>query len=92
MTFMANCEEMSDIVDIYHELDLSILKSDIPSSRPDTSPLVDSGASRTVCGETWASQWTGSMDFKDWPSPSSMNFKFGIGQSFPSLGEIILAG
>ena len=68
----------------------------LPSTKSDThdakevSPLIDSGASRTVCGREWPKAWTlCSVDIDTFLPPSSMKFRFGDGAAYDSDGEII---
>ena len=57
-------------------------------------PLIDSGASKTVVGESWIRMWMKLK--KDQPTPflttSSGTFRFGSQQKFPSMGQIIPMG
>ena len=56
-------------------------------------PLIDSGAAKSVCGVKWLTAWTrNQMNLLPKWIRSPTLFKFGSGQTFPSLGKALLTG
>ena len=57
-TLMTSCEEAPEMVEV-KSLDQPIFESDSLSSTMDILPLIDSGASRAVCGRERLTKWAG---------------------------------
>ena len=56
--------------------------------------VVDSGCSRTVCGELWMSSYLDSLSLRDRENvatkPSSYNFRFGVGKIYKSCHQLTI--
>ena len=91
MTFMTSVET-EIIPNPVSAFEASSAKSDNPGASLVT-PLIDSGAARTVCGKSWLLRWMrqGKTTLPQL-SPSSTEFRFGSGHLYRSLGCLILTG
>ena len=56
--------------------------------RSEGSGMLDSGASRTVCGSSWLTRWLHPTLFQDKVNSSAKTFRFGDGRLVKSMGSV----
>ena len=85
--YFTECSE-TDCVFLAEEQEMDLLKEAIGHC------VVDSGCSRTVCGELWLSSYLDSLSTRDRENvlsrPSYYNFKFGVGKVYRSSQEVTI--
>ncbi len=85
--FFTECPEM-DCVFLAEEQEMDLLKETMGHC------VVDSGCSRTVCGELWLSSYMDSLSSRDKVNvvnkPSGYNFRFGVGKVYKSSNQVTI--